>query len=375
LDEFKDQKILVVGGAGFVGSNLVKRLLEAAPREVVIVDNLLSAERANVPDNQAVTFIEGSITDDRVLRELTNDLDYVFHLATYHGNQSSMHDPLADHENNTLTTLKLYERIKGFDHLKRVVYSSAGCTVAEKTYDEALATEEDAPVSLYLDSPYQISKIIGELYSNYYFMQHKLPVVKARFQNVYGPGEILGAGRWRGTPATVWRNVTPTFVYRGLKQMPLTVENEGRATRDFIYVADIVRGLMLCATRGKSGEVYNLASGVETPILELARLVNEQTQNPTPIEYLPPRPWDHSGKRFGSTGKSERELAFAPQVGLTEGLRRTIDWTRENLSFVDACIEKHRAHLLNVAAGGEAVAAQAQEERGASESGMSNARR
>ena len=83
-----------------------------------------------------------------------------------------MHDPLADHENNTLTTLKLYDRIKGFDRIKRVVYSSAGCTVAEKTYDKAEATEEDAPVSLYLDSPYQISKIIGELYSNYYFTQH-----------------------------------------------------------------------------------------------------------------------------------------------------------------------------------------------------------
>lgn len=345
MNEFKDQKILVVGGAGFVGSNLVRQLLAAAPREVVVVDNLLSAERANLPANASLTFVEGSITDDAVLGGLADDFDYIFHLATYHGNQSSMHDPLADHENNTLTTLKLYERIKGFDQLKRVVYSSAGCTVAEKTYDEAEATQEDAPVSLYLDSPYQISKIIGELYSNYYFMQHRLPVVKARFQNVYGPGEILGAGRWRGTPATVWRNVTPTFVYRGLKEMPLTVENEGRATRDFIFVDDIVRGLMLCAIRGTPGEVYNLASGVETSIQELARLVNEQTENRTPIEYLPPRSWDHSGKRFGSTEKSKHELGFEPQVGLQAGLRQTIDWTRHKLDFIDACIEKHREHL------------------------------
>lgn len=343
--EFKGRKILVVGGAGFVGSNLVKQILETAPREVVVVDNLLSAERANVPDHQAVTFIEGSITDDGILRHLPNDLDYVFHLATYHGNQSSMHDPLADHDNNTLTTLKLYERIKDFDKIKRVVYSSAGCTVAEKTYDEAQATQEDAPVSLYLDSPYQISKIIGELYSNYYFQQHQLPVVKARFQNVYGPGEVLGAGRWRGTPATVWRNVTPTFVYRGLKQMPLTVENQGIATRDFIYVDDIVRGLMLCATKGAPGDVYNLASGVETSIHELATVVNEQTNNPTPIDYLPPRCWDHSGKRFGSTEKSKRELGFEPQVGLNEGLGKTIAWTRLNLNLIDSCISKHREHM------------------------------
>jgi len=105
-------------------------------------------------------------------------------------------------------------------------------TVAEKTYDEAQATQEDAPVSLYLDSPYQISKIIGELYSNYYFLQHRLPVVKARFQNVYGPGEILGAQALARHTATVWRNVTPTFIYRGLKRMPLTVENQGVATRE-----------------------------------------------------------------------------------------------------------------------------------------------
>jgi nucleoside-diphosphate-sugar epimerase len=345
LDEFKNKKILVVGGAGFVGSNLVKQLLQAAPREIVIVDNLLSAERANVPQVSTVRLIERSITDDSVLQSLTNDFDFVFHLATYHGNQSSMHDPLADHENNTLTTLKLYDRIKGFDKIKRVVYSSAGCTVAEKTYDTAEATEEDAPVSLYLDSPYQISKIIGELYSNYYFTQHHLPVVKARFQNVYGPGEILGAGRWRGTPATVWRNVTPTFVYRGLKQMALTVENKGIATRDFIFVDDIVRGLMLCATKGTPGEVYNLASGVETSILELAEMVNEVVKNPVRIDYLPERPWDHSGKRFGSTEKSKQSLGFEPQVALGEGVRRTIDWTRENLPFIDACIERHNQHL------------------------------
>jgi nucleoside-diphosphate-sugar epimerase len=181
-----------------------------------------------------------------------------------------------------------------------------------------------------------------------------LPVVKARFQNVYGPGEILGAGRWRGTPATVWRNVTPTFIYRGLKQMPLTVENQGIATRDFIFVEDIVRGLMLCATEGAAGEVYNLASGAETSIGELAQLVNEQTNNPTPVEYLPPRAWDHSGKRFGSTEKSKRELGFEPQVSLEEGLARTIEWTKENLSLIDACILKHREHMAALDGGPQA---------------------
>ena len=209
-----DAAVLVTGGAGFVGGNLVRRLVEAGARRVDIVDNLLSSERAGVPGHPAVRLTEASIADDAVLRSLPEDYDFVFHLATYHGNQSSIHDPLADHANNTLTTLKLYETLKGRARLKKVVYSSAGCSVAEKTFGAAQATEETDLVSVAQDSPYSMSKIFGEFYSSYYFRQHGLPAVRARFQNVYGPGEILGAGRWRGTPATVWRNVTPTFIYK-----------------------------------------------------------------------------------------------------------------------------------------------------------------
>lgn len=345
MKEFKDTRVLVVGGAGFVGGNLVRMLLDAAPREIVVVDNLLSSERENLPADPRVTFIEGSITDDGILRGLEDVFDYVFHLATYHGNQSSMHDPLADHENNTLTTLKLYERLKHFRRLTKVVYASAGCTVAQKTFAEAHATSEDEPVSLYLDSPYQMSKIFGEFYSNYYWKQHGLPVVKARFQNVYGPGEVLGAGKWRGTPATVWRNVTPTFIYRALRQMPLLLENEGVATRDFIYVDDIVRGLMLCGVRARAGEVFNLASGVETSILDLAASINRLTGNPAGLAFGPKRPWDRSGKRFGSTAKAARELGFATELPLAEGLARTVAWTKDHLAFIQACIDKHRDRM------------------------------
>lgn len=344
-EEFSDQRILVVGGAGFVGGNLVRRLLQSSPREILIVDNLLSAERANIPVSPEITFVEGSITDDKILEDLRDDLEYVFHLATYHGNQNSICNPLVDHENNMLTTLKLYERLKEFRKIKKVVYASAGCAVAEKTFDEANATKEDAPVSLHLDSPYQISKIVGEYYSNYYFSQYRLPVVKARFQNVYGPGEILGAGKWRGTPATIWRNVIPTFVYRAIKKMPLMVENEGKATRDFIYVEDIVRGLIVCATRGNPGEVYNLASGLETSIFDLAKLVNRLTNNNTPIEFAPKREWDNSGRRFGSTLKAKEKIGFEAQVGVKDGLRRAIKWTEENFSLIESCIRKHKAYI------------------------------
>ena len=255
FSNFEGKKLMVVGGAGFVGSNLVLKLLEQDPSEVIIVDNLLSSDIANVPDDPRVNFIFGSITDDEILRNLPEDLNYVWHLSCYHGNQSSIENPLADHENNTLTSLKLFERIKDISSIEKVVYAAAGCAVAEKTYGDASATTEDAPVSLYHDSPYSISKLIGELYGNYYFLQHKMPIVKARFQNVFGPREMLGAGRWRGTRHTVWRNVTPTFVWKSLNGEALGLDNGGQTSRDFIFVEDMARGLMCCAKNGDPGEI------------------------------------------------------------------------------------------------------------------------
>lgn len=340
--------ILVVGGAGFVGSNLVHALLERDVRQVIVVDNLLSSERSNVPDDPRVVFIEASINDEDVLRGLPEGLSLVFHLATFHGNQNSIADPLADHEHNTLTTLRLFDRLSRLSALPKVVYASAGCTVAQKTFESAAATTEDDPVSLHLDSPYQISKIVGEFYANYYHARTGLPVVKARFQNVYGPREILGAGRWRGTASTVWRNVVPTFVYKSLRGEPLPVENGGVATRDFIFVEDLVRGLILCADRGGAGEVYNLASGVETSVGALAEAINRSTGNTAPISLTPARDWDRSGKRYGSTSKAREELGFVCEVELEDGLRRTVDWTRMNLELVEACIAKHADNMAEI---------------------------
>jgi UDP-glucose 4-epimerase len=349
MNSFSGATVLIVGGAGFVGSNLVKQLLEQAPARVVIVDNLLSADISNVPDDPRVEFIRNSITDDAVLAVLPGNLDYVFHLACYHGNQSSIADPLADHENNTLTTLKLFERLKSIGSLRKVVYAAAGCAVAEKTFDGAEATREDAPVSLFHDSPYSISKLIGEMYGNYYFTRYKLPFVKARFQNVYGPGEILGAGRWRGTVHTVWRNVTPTFIWRALHGEALPVENGGIASRDFIYVEDMARGLMACALSGEPGEIYNLASGAETSILELATRVNSIVGNATPIALTPARDWDRSGQRFGDPAKAREKLGFVATVNHEDGLRKTIDWTRANRERIIGCMRHHLEQVPDVA--------------------------
>ncbi|MBA2648883.1 MAG: NAD-dependent epimerase/dehydratase family protein [Legionella sp.] len=345
MENFSGCKILIVGGAGFVGSNLTNKLLTEDVEQLIVVDNLLSADISSVAQHEKLKFIHGSITEDKILNDLPEDLDYVFHLATYHGNQSSIEDPLKDHENNTLTSLKLFDRISKFKNLKKVVYSSAGCTVAKKTFDHAEATVEQEDVSLYLDSPYQMSKIFGEFYGNYYFMRYNMPFVKARFQNVYGPGEILGAGSWRGNANTVWRNVTPTFVFKALHNQGLPLENNGIATRDFIYVDDIVDGLIACALKGKAGGVYNIASGVETTIRDLAVMINEMSGNTAKIEDTPARSWDRSGKRHGDTSKSENELNFKAKVKLYEGIEKTVVWTKENMATIKKCMQAHERYL------------------------------
>jgi UDP-glucose 4-epimerase len=347
-----NSSLLVVGGAGFVGSNLVRLVLSGGAERVLVVDNLLSSERENLPDDPRVELIEASIADDEVLAALEDEFDVVYHLATYHGNQSSIANPLSDHENNLITTLKLYERLKDFSRLRKVVYSASGCTLApHEVYDEAEAVSEDGPVPLDLDSPYQISKVVGEFYSVYYHRQHGLPTVRARFQNVYGPGEVLGAGRWRGTPATIWRNVTPTFVYRALKDMPLELDNGGAASRDFVYVEDVARGLVACAERGEPGDVFNLASGVETTIRRLAELIVELSDSSSELEIAPRRPWDHPILRFGSPEKAQRELGFEARTPLEDGLRLTIVWMRDNLEFIEQCMAKHADRVSLASAG------------------------
>ena len=343
---FSRNKILVAGGAGFVGSNLVDFLLENDASEIYILDNLLSSDVSNISLDNRVKFIYGSANDVDVLDRIPHDLDYAFNLICFHGNQSSIEKPFDDHEHNTLTALSLFNKLSQLPNLKKVVYAAAACAVAEKTFESPIATTEDQPISLYHDSPYSISKIIGELYGNYFFQRNGLPIVKARFSNVYGPKEILGAGSWRGTHHTVWRNVIPTFIWKSLQREALPLDNGGNASRDFIYVRDMVRGLALCALHGEAGEVYNLATGRETTIYDLASLINSITGNETPLDLKPARDWDRSGKRFASTEKAEKSLGFRATTKIEKGITNTVRWFADNEYIISNNIKKH-TKLLN----------------------------
>ena len=332
---------LVVGGAGFVGSWVVENLLKETNGEIFIVDNLLSSEKTNVSTDSRVHFIEGSASDEKVLNQIDINLDQVFHLACFHGNQSSIENPLMDLENNMKPTLTVLNWVEKKVPSARVVYTGAGCAVAPKTWDTPTGVPEVDETPLLHDSPYSISKVTGEMYAKYFADRRGLDVVRVRFQNAYGPREILGAGEWRGTIHTIWRNVIPTFIWRALNNDDLTLYGAGEGSRDFVYVDDLAKGVIAASNLGKKGEVYNLASGQEIMIKDVARKIIDFSSSSSDLRIEGRREWDHSGRRFGDTTKSSSNLKFRTSTDFDNGLKETISWTKSNYSQIKETINKH----------------------------------
>lgn len=330
---------VVIGGAGFVGSWVVDEILKDSDVNVTIVDNLISSEQSNIANDPRVKFVNGSASNIDVLKSIPGKIDYVYQLACFHGNQNSMARPLDDFENGLKTTLVTLEWVKQNHPNARVIYAGAGCAVAEKTWDTPIPTLEKDTTSLVHDSPYSISKITGEMYCSYYALQHSIDVVRIRFQNVYGPREVLGAGVWRGTDSTIWRNVVPTFIYRAIKNQKIDVNPS--ASRDFIYVEDLVSGISLAKVKGKSGSVYNLGSGCEVMISELAEKIIKETSSQSKYEVNYIRSWDRSGRRVANIEKTKNEIGFTAHTSIDEGISKTIDWFKNNLDLIEKCINKN----------------------------------
>jgi nucleoside-diphosphate-sugar epimerase len=312
---------LVTGGSGAIGSQLVRRLLaDGAPR-VVVVDDLSSGYDWLLPADPRVEFVRADV---RQILDLGLDLPgaEVYLLAAFFANQNSVDHPLDDLATNgagTLTSLMWAERTGA----ARVVYASAGCSIAGHDVDGPI--REDLPVSLHLDTPYQITKALGEFYCNYF--HPRVPTVRCRFFNSFGPGEVPGH----------YRNVIPNFIWRALHDEPLVITGTGHETRDFIYVDDLVDGLVRCArTPAAAGEAFNLGTGVETTVLDLATAVIELTGSSSRIEYAPRRAWDHSLRRQASIDKARTVLGLAPAVSLRDGLARTIAWFRAEYDRIAA---------------------------------------
>lgn len=314
------RNVVVTGGAGAIGSRLVRRLLREEPETITAIDDLSSGYEWLLPADPRVRFIPADVTGllDIGLRV---EQPVVFHLAAFFANQNSVDHPLDDLHTNGLGTLVtlLWSRQ---NRARKLVYASAGCSIAGHGIEAPI--REDMPVSLHLDTPYQITKALGEFYCNYFLPD--VPNVRARFFNSYGPGEVPG----------YYRNVIPNFIWKALRDEPLLITGTGDETRDFIFVDDLVEGLMLAAsTPEATGEAFNLGTGLQTRVLDLANLIIELCGSSSRIEYAPRRSWDKSLHREADIGRARTVLSFHPAVRLRDGLVRTIAWFREHMAEIE----------------------------------------
>jgi len=323
LNAYKGKTILVTGGAGAIGSNLTRRLAELGA-QVIILDDLSSGVRWNVPSLPGILFVEGDILDEVKLKRVFFERpQIVFHLAAFFANQNSVDYPERDLMVNGLGTLRLLE-YSVFTGVERFVYASSGCSIYGSNAPLPLREEF---MSMHLSTPYQITKMLGELYCNFFYNHYGLKVVKPRLFNSYGPGEVPGQ----------YRNVIPNFIYWAMKGLPLPITGTGEETRDFTYVGDIVDGLLRAGVfESAIGQEFNLASGKETRIIDLARMINEATGNTAGIRFVQRRKWDTKNRLLASIEKARKLIGYNPNTPFEEGLARTIQWFRDNWEKIEA---------------------------------------
>ncbi len=326
-NSFKGKTVLVTGGAGAIGGNLVRTLNTLDTKEVIILDDLSSSYEWNVPRGQKIRFIKGSVLDEEYLRRaFKRKPEIVYHLAAHFANQNSVDNPETDLMVNGMGILRMLE----YSHLvgvERFIYSSSGCGIYGS--DSKMPFEEH-DVSMKLYTPYQVTKMLGELYTNCYYNLYDLPIVNARFFNSYGPGEVPGK----------YRNVIPNFFYWAMNRQPLPITGTGEETRDFTYVGDIVNGLLAMAYYEDAiGEAINLGTNREIKINDLAAWVNEITGNHAGIIYRERRDWDQKFRLLASIEKAKKILHYNPTTEFKVGLNKTYRWFANNWTEIQRSCE------------------------------------
>ncbi len=321
---FAGSTALVTGGAGFIGSNLVTALLKEGAK-VRVVDNFFSGSAENLEEVRGkIELIEGSVSSREIMREALKGVDYVFHLATVNI-IAAVSFPLLEEETNVRGTVNLLELCKDL-HIKRFLYTSS---VSVYGFAQRFPISEDTPPSF--TSIYPAGKYAGEAYSLAFHKLFGVPITILRYSNVYGPKQ---------SPQNPYSGVISKFFLWAIKGEPLRIYGNGKQTRDFVYVDDVVEATLRAALLPSVvGEVFNIATGKETSINQLAEkivsLVNPYAE--LKVEYLPNREIDSIPRRVLNIEKARNILGWQPLVDLEEGLRKTYEWfktqTLEDLNF------------------------------------------
>jgi UDP-glucose 4-epimerase len=312
------KRYVVTGGAGFIGSALVRRLLEEGDGEVAVIDNLLTGKWENLEEVAGqIAFYEADIRDYEAISPLLRGSDAVFHLAAIPSVPRSIEDPLTSHEVNIDGTFQVLRACVA-GGVRRVVYAASSSAYGDTEVLPKVETMAPRPLS-----PYALQKLTGEYYASVFHSCYGLDAVSLRFFNVYGP---------RQDPSSPYSGVISIFLRAVLERRPPTIFGDGEQSRDFTYVEDVVE-LTLKAARapGVGGKVYNAGNGGRYTLNEVWRVLQQIEGVSIRPNYGPPRSGDVRHSQADTTAAA-RDLGHSPRFTLEEGLRRTLEWQRRTLA-------------------------------------------
>ena len=314
--QLSNSRVLVIGGAGFVGSYVVEALIREPVREIVVLDNFVRGTKKNLHgamQDPRVRIVDGSITDVAMLRELMQHTDYVFHLAAL-WLYECVHEPRSALEVNVVGTFNVMEAAQQAG-VKKVVYSSSA-----SVYGDALFTPMTEEHPFNNRTMYGATKIAGEQFLRAFYEQHRLGYVGLRYMNIYGPRMD-----YKGTYVSVIMKALDR-IDQGL---PPLIFGDGSQSYDFVHVADVARANILALKSDATDDFFNVGTGVRTSINELVHRLLELTGSNLRPEYRPLEQMFVT-HRIGSTKQSEERLGFQATVPLDEGLRSVVEWRRQD---------------------------------------------
>jgi len=310
------KNFLVTGGAGFIGSNICRKLISQGCF-VRVIDNLLTGKKSNLSDIiDKIEFIEADMGDENVAPKAMKDIDVVLHQGALPSVPKSVDNPAATHKHcvDATFTLLLAARDAG---IKRFVYAASSSAYGDTPTLPKTETMLTKPLS-----PYAAAKLAGEYYCSVFYRSFGLETVSLRYFNVFGPYQ---------DPTSQYAAAIPAFVTSILKDEPPTIYGDGEQSRDFTYIDNVVEANLLAArTKQTVGEVINIACGQRVTVNEIIHMINEFVGKKVKPIYTDPRPGDvkHS---LADISLAEKSIGYQPKVPFKEGLRLAIDWYRDNL--------------------------------------------